>query len=50
LIYQNQLDLPNRSARRQVRGQPLQQGSPEGKLLYVDIWERAVTAFESTTC
>lgn len=41
-IYQNQLDLPD-----QVRGQPLLRGSPEKALLYVDVWERTVTAFES---
>jgi hypothetical protein len=46
-LYTSQLDLPD-----QVHGpkpgelQPLLKGSPNARLLYVDVWERPVTAFE----
>ena len=46
-IYQNQLDLPEQVRASSSSGTPLQRGSPEGKVLYIDIWERTVTAFES---
>ena len=47
-IYQNQLDLPEQVRASSSSGDSRsQQRSPEGKVLYIDVWERTVTAFES---
>jgi hypothetical protein len=52
-IYGNQLSLPEKVPAAPVAGdpnphnQPLLQGVVDERLLYVDIWDRTVTAFES---